>query len=100
MNNHKSVSTTGKNTTSCTSGSSNANPNMCNEHQKKIKAYCASDRALICIDCIILSDYHKNHEIIAIEKAFRKESKSMTDYVEKAKTMKDKLLNYKYSIES
>ena len=39
-----------------------AKDQLCKAHNKKIEAYCAQDKAVLCIDCI-LSDLHKNHEI-------------------------------------
>ena len=38
---------------------------------KKIEAFCEKDFKLLCIDCI-LSDRHKNHEIVSIAKASEK----------------------------
>ena len=38
---------------------------------KKIEAFCEKDFKLLCIDCI-LSDRHKNHEILSIAKAAEK----------------------------
>jgi len=38
---------------------------------KKLEAFCEKDFKLLCIDCI-LSDRHKNHEIISIAKASEK----------------------------
>ncbi len=39
---------------------------LCKLHPtKKIEAFCEKDFKLLCIDCI-LSDRHKNHEIISI----------------------------------
>ena len=38
---------------------------------KKIEAFCEKDYKLLCIDCI-LSDRHKNHEIVSIAKASEK----------------------------
>lgn len=35
---------------------------ICKTHQKKIEAFCESDKSVLCIDCI-LSEDHKNHSI-------------------------------------
>jgi hypothetical protein len=45
---------------------------LCKLHPtKKIEAFCEKDFKLLCIDCI-LSDRHKNHEIVSIAKAAEK----------------------------
>ena len=45
---------------------------ICRLHPtKKMEAFCEKDFKLLCIDCI-LSDRHKNHEIISIAKASEK----------------------------
>eukprot|EP00347_Sterkiella_histriomuscorum_P017673 403348434 len=45
---------------------------LCETHDKKIEAFCDLDKKLLCIDCI-LNENHKNHEILALEKACTKE---------------------------
>ena len=45
---------------------------MCEEHGKKIEAFCDQDKKVLCIDCI-LEQNHKNHEILSVEKAVQKE---------------------------
>ena len=45
---------------------------MCKLHpMKRIEAFCEKDFKLLCIDCI-LSERHKNHEIVSISKATEK----------------------------
>ena len=45
---------------------------MCKIHpMKRIEAFCEKDFKLLCIDCI-LSERHKNHEIVSISKASEK----------------------------
>ena len=47
---------------------------LCKLHPtKKIEAFCEKDFKLLCIDCI-LSDRHKNHEIISVAKAAERHS--------------------------
>ena len=41
---------------------------MCNKHNKKIEAFCENCKRILCIDCI-LNENHKNHEILAVDKA-------------------------------
>lgn len=45
---------------------------MCENHNKKIEAFCDLDKKLLCIDCI-LNENHKTHEILSLEKACSKE---------------------------
>jgi hypothetical protein len=40
----------------------------CEAHNKKLEAFCDLDKKMLCIDCI-LNENHKNHEIMALEKA-------------------------------
>lgn len=45
---------------------------QCKLHpMKRIEAFCEKDFKLLCIDCI-LSERHKNHEIVSISKATEK----------------------------
>jgi len=44
---------------------------ICSDHGKKLEAFCEKDNNLLCIDCI-LSEKHKNHEIVSIVKAAEK----------------------------
>ena len=41
---------------------------LCELHNKKIEAYCKVDFDLVCIDCI-LSENHKDHKLVSIQKA-------------------------------
>lgn len=41
---------------------------MCPIHEKKLEAFCEKDFEVLCIDCI-LSDVHKNHDIVSVAKA-------------------------------
>jgi hypothetical protein len=45
---------------------------LCENHGKKIEAFCDLDKKILCIDCI-LNENHKNHEILSIDKACYKE---------------------------
>ena len=40
----------------------------CEAHNKKLEAFCDMEKKMLCIDCI-LNENHKNHEIMAIDKA-------------------------------
>lgn len=40
----------------------------CENHGKKIEAFCDNDKKILCIDCI-LNENHKSHEILSLEKA-------------------------------
>lgn len=44
----------------------------CSTHGKKLEAFCEKDKCVLCIDCI-LSDKHKNHEIVSVQKAVDKQ---------------------------
>ena len=43
---------------------------------KRIEAYCVLDKRTICIECI-LSEEHKNHEIVSLSKGAEKERESL-----------------------
>ena len=43
---------------------------------KRIEAYCMLDKRMICIECI-LSEEHKNHEIVSLSKGAEKERESL-----------------------
>ena len=50
---------------------------VCGTHNKKIEAYCSTDKEVLCIDCI-LSDTHKTHEISSVTKATEFEKEQLT----------------------
>lgn len=47
---------------------SSINISLCDNHNKKIQAFCDLDKKILCIDCIVNGN-HKNHEILSIEMA-------------------------------
>lgn len=42
---------------------------MCENHKKKLEAFCEKEKRILCIDCI-LNENHKNHEILSLDKAY------------------------------
>ena len=72
---------------------------MCVTHNKKIKAFCALDKELVCIDCI-LSDKHKNHEIITAQKGREIEEAEIRNILQVTQENKTKFENMRLSIDS
>ena len=72
---------------------------MCSVHSKKIKAFCALDKELVCIDCI-LSDKHKNHEIISAQKGRDNEEAEIKNVLQVSQENKTKFENMRLSIDS
>ena len=64
---------------------------------KKIEAFCEKDFKLLCIDCI-LSDRHKNHEIISIAKAAEKHQTYLRAQQESSMAVAQKLISSKNEI--
>jgi hypothetical protein len=44
----------------------------CTQHKKPMEAFCWTDMKAICIDCLLSSQVHKNHEILNLEKSIEK----------------------------
>mmetsp|Transcript_7550 Transcript_7550/g.6907 ORF Transcript_7550/g.6907 Transcript_7550/m.6907 type:complete len:117 (+) Transcript_7550:282-632(+) len=65
---------------------------LCSLHGKKIKAFCNVEKILVCIECI-LSDDHKNHEVIATQKAKSIEMDKIKGLTSKAKELSTRLSN-------
>lgn len=63
---------------------------MCAEHNKKLEAFCEKDLQVLCIDCI-LSEQHKSHEIISVQKAVEKQRQYLYDEVTNAQKTEDRL---------
>lgn len=64
---------------------------LCKKHGKKIEAFCEKDYGLLCIDCI-LSDKHKNHEIVAVAKASEKHTAFLKAQLSQSSAMTQKLV--------
>ena len=72
---------------------------LCKLHPtKKIEAFCEKDFKLLCIDCI-LSERHKNHEIVSIAKAGERHQAYLRQQQESATATAQKLVSAKYEIQ-
>ena len=60
------------------------------EHNKKLEAFCEKDLQILCIDCI-LSEQHKSHEIISVQKAVERQKQIMMDDVMNAQKTEERL---------
>lgn len=63
---------------------------LCQIHSKKLEAFCEKDLQVLCIDCI-LSEQHKSHEIISVQKAVDKQKQQMFEEVTLAQKSEEKL---------
>ena len=63
---------------------------LCSIHGKKLEAFCEKDLQVLCIDCI-LSDAHKSHEIISVQKAAEKQRQILYEEVNNAQKTEEKL---------
>ncbi len=63
---------------------------LCPLHKKKLEAFCQDDRALLCIDCILL-DGHKSHDISPIGQASAKERADLQLEIEVAAKQEETL---------
>lgn len=70
----------------------------CLQHGKKLEAFCEKDFKLLCIDCI-LSEHHKGHEIISVQKAADKQKAFVEDQIVQACKMEQKLIATKNDID-
>lgn len=71
----------------------------CKTHGKQIEGYCSSDKALLCIDCILSGD-HKNHEMTNIENGAKKEKELLTAKFKQAQTIKEQIQSTQHKINS
>ena len=63
---------------------------LCEQHKKKVEAFCADDRTLLCIDCILLNG-HKAHDISPISQAAEKERDTIQKDLEVTNKLEDTL---------
>ncbi|XP_062381050.1 zinc-binding protein A33-like [Sardina pilchardus] len=54
---------------SCEDSETKSDPDMCVEHEEKLKLYCEDDQVAICLVCGMSRD-HKTHNVIPINEAF------------------------------
>ena len=73
--------------------------NKCKIHDKGIKAFWAEDRQLLCIDCI-LSEIHKDHKLLALDKAVDNENKLLIQKKQSLCKLKMKFLDQQDELES
>jgi hypothetical protein len=45
---------------------------LCKKHRKAYQAMCEEDRLLLCIDCIIGEEQHRDHKLASLDQAFEK----------------------------
>ena len=63
---------------------------QCHQHKKKVEAFCVKDNSPLCIECI-LEEYHRNHEILSVQKAADRERQTLANSLEKALAAEDLL---------
>src|SRR3569833_1603709 len=63
---------------------------MCGMHSKKLEAFCEKDLQVLCIDCI-LSDQHKSHEIVSVQKAVERQKQFMFEEVNSTQKNEERL---------
>jgi len=72
------------------SSSKNETMNECEEHRKKIEAFCSECNETLCIDCI-LSDKHKQHSFTSLEKAAMKQKEMIETNISKVESTRKTL---------
>ena len=75
---------------------------LCNEHGKKIEAFCFDDNTNLCVSCLIESQ-HKTHNFISIEKAEEKFSEiysnNKTIFIQEKESLKEFINENKNNLE-
>lgn len=51
---------------------------QCSKHGKALEAFCTLDKDLLCVVCL-LAEEHKNHEVVAVNKAASQERESLSN---------------------
>ena len=82
--NISSINTLPKNLVLLTVSNDTSNSYTCPIHGKRFEAFCENDRALLCIDCILLGG-HKSHEICTIPIASERERNYVNTNIEISK---------------
>ena len=75
---------------------------LCNEHGKKIEAFCFDDNTNLCVSCLIESQ-HKTHNFISIEKAEEKineiYSNNKSIFIKEKESLKEFIIENKNNLE-
>lgn len=69
----------------------------CRSHGKPIEGYCSTDKALLCIDCILSGD-HKNHEMTNIENGAKQEKEQLTAKFKQSQAIKEQIMGTQHKI--
>ena len=44
----------------------------CKQHKKDIEVFCWTDRAMLCLNCILQNQDHRHHELLSFEQTEEK----------------------------